>query len=267
MRLLGVALLLVASLAQAATLEFRRDGAVVRTIDGDKLAAACGARTIEVDDPYYEARKQYRACPLTAVLAQGYGVPADKIDGVDVVFRALDGYAKPSTLAKLREDGGFVAFGEASGGFAKMPPRGLDPGPFYLVWTKPSQRDGHEYPWPYQLASIEIGNVEKQFPHTVPTGVPEGSPARRGFEIFREECIACHSVNREGGKVGPDLSLPQSIVEYRPADQIKAYIRNPATFRYGSMPSHEHLTPADLDALVAYFTAMKDRKHDTGAQP
>jgi hypothetical protein len=39
------------------------------------------------------------------------------------------------------------------------------------------------------------------------------------------------------------------------------------TFRYGNMPSHEHLTPADLDALVAYFTAMKDRKHDTGAQP
>ena len=79
-------------------------------------------------------------------------------------------------------------------------------------------------------------------------------------------CNGCHSLASEGGKVGPDLSLPQSIVEYRPADQIKAYIRNPATFRYGNMPSHEHLPPADLDALVAYFTAMKDRKHDTGAQ-
>jgi hypothetical protein len=33
------------------------------------------------------------------------------------------------------------------------------------------------------------------------------------------------------------------------------------------MPAHDYLKPADLDALIAYFTAMKDRKHDTGAQP
>src|SRR4249920_2678729 len=99
MRLCGVVVLLLASLAQAATLEFRRDGKVIRTIDVDKLEAACGVRTIEIDDPYYEARKQYRACPLSAVLAQGFGEPADKLEGVDVVFRALDGYARPSNLA------------------------------------------------------------------------------------------------------------------------------------------------------------------------
>ena len=74
-------------------------------------------------------------------------------------------------------------------------------------------------------------------------------------------------MNREGGTVGPDLNVPQSIVEYRPVEQVKAYIRNPATFRYGKMPAHEDLSGADLDALVAYFRAMKDRKHDTGAQP
>ena len=28
------------------------------------------------------------------------------------------------------------------------------------------------------------------------------------------------------------------------------------------MPSHEYLTPADLDGLLAYFQAMRDRKHD-----
>ena len=33
------------------------------------------------------------------------------------------------------------------------------------------------------------------------------------------------------------------------------------------MPAHEHLSAGDLDALVAYFSAMKDRKHDPGAQP
>jgi mono/diheme cytochrome c family protein len=148
-----------------------------------------------------------------------------------------------------------------------MGPRGLDPGPFYVVWTKPDQRDAHVYPWPYQLASIEIGDLAKEYPHIVPTGVPEGAAAWRGFALFREDCIACHAINREGGKVGPDLNVPQSIVEYRPADQVKAYILNPTTFRYSNMPAHDYLKPADLDALVAYFTAMKDRKHDPGAQP
>jgi len=43
-------------------------------------------------------------------------------------------------------------------------------------------------------------------------------------------------MNREGGRVGPELNVPQSIVEYRPEAQIKAYIRNPLQFRYGHMP-------------------------------
>jgi hypothetical protein len=33
------------------------------------------------------------------------------------------------------------------------------------------------------------------------------------------------------------------------------------------MPSNDYLTPADLDALVAYFRAMRDRKHDPRRKP
>ena len=47
-------------------------------------------------------------------------------------------------------------------------------------------------------------------------------------------------------------------------EQIKAYIHDPKTFRYGNMPAHPDLSPTDLDALIAYFRAMARRKHDPG---
>ncbi len=263
----AAAVLLAVSLGHAATLEFVRDGTTVRRLDGDALARTCKPRTIEVDDPYYEARKRYRACPLAAVIEAGFGTPAGRIDTEDVVFRALDGYAKPSPPARVAEDGGWVAFGEADGAFAPMGRRALDPGPFYVVWTKPEQRDTHRYPWPYQLAAIELTSLAKKFPHTVPEGLAAGDAGWRGFAIFRSECVACHSVNGEGGTVGPELNVPRSIIEYWPVEQVKAYVRNPASFRYGNMPSHEHLSDADLDALIAYFRAMQARKHDPGGRP
>ena len=92
------AVVLAASLGHAATLEFVRDGATVRRLDEAALARACAPRTIEVEDPYYEARKRFRACPLAAVIEAGFGAPPARLESEDVVFRALDGYAKPSTL-------------------------------------------------------------------------------------------------------------------------------------------------------------------------
>lgn len=268
MRAPTAVVVLAASIGHAATLEFVRDGKTVRRLDDVALARACGARTIEVDDPYYEARKRYRACPLAAVLAEGFRMPAERIDVEDVVFRALDGYAKPTPPARVVEDGGWLAFGEADGGgFAPMGRAALDPGPFYVVWTRPEQHDTHRYPWPYQLAAIELTSLTKKYPHTAPDGLAADDPGWHGYAVFRSDCIACHSMNTEGGTVGPELNVPRSILEYWPADQVKAFVRNPASFRYGKMPSHDYLSDADLDALIAYFRAMQARKHDPGRRP
>jgi mono/diheme cytochrome c family protein len=134
------------------------------------------------------------------------------------------------------------------------------------VWTGPAQDPAH-YPWPYQLAEIEIAPLERLYPHIVPSSAPPDSPARAGYGIFKRECIACHAINGEGGTVGPELNVPLSIVEYRPAEQIKAYIRDPLAFRYTSMPPHPHLSDRQLDDLVAYFTAMRGLKHDPRRAP
>ena len=259
------------ALAADPSLGFIRNGAEVRRLDLHAIREGCRTERVEIDDPYYEARKTFLACPLARVLAMGFGEPVTALRGKDIVFRALDGYAKPAPGDRLAEAGGYLAFADASRtpdgdpAWAPMGRGALDPGPFYVVWSRPEQRDTHRYPWPYQLASIEVTDLATLYPHTAPTSAPRDGAAWRGFAIFRGDCIACHAINGEGGKVGPDLNVPQSIVEYRPVEQVKQYIRDPRTFRYGNMPANPHLSPADLDALVAYFETMRTLKHDPAA--
>ena len=261
-----IALVASAARADEASLRFLREGQLVRELSLPQLRAACHETRIELDDPYYGHRKTFLACPLGEVLAAGFGAPL--APDANVFLRARDGYTKPASGARLDEPGGYLTFADLSNpsgsGWEPIDRRQVDPAPFYMVWTGPKQQDVHRYPWPYQLATIEIAPFEREFPHTVPTGEPGDAPAWVGFGIFRSECIACHAINGEGGKVGPDLNVPRSIVEYRPAEQIKAFVRDPQTFRYTSMPAHRHLSEAQLDGLVAYFRAMSERKRDPG---
>lgn len=252
------------------SLAFVRDGKPVAELDLAAVRRSCPDQVVSIDDPYYGEKKSFRACPLADVLKAGFG-STDGLAGAGVLLRARDGYTKPTTGARLLEPGGFLAYADADltppGSAPKWDPidrRQVDPGPYYMVWEKPEQTDPHRYPWPYQLVTIEIAALATQYPHIVPTGAEPGSGARRGYDIFKSECVACHAINGEGGRVGPDLNVPQSIVEYRPEDQIKAYVRDPQTFRYTSMPSHPHLTDADLQALVDYFRKMSGLKHDPG---
>lgn len=257
--------LVLAAPAVEPALRFERPGAEPRSVSAAELRAACATETVEVDDPYYERRKRFRAWPLRCVLEQGLGTLGADFAAQDVLLRALDGYTRASDGAVLLEPGGYVAFADAerpAGGFDPIDYRQADPAPFYVIWKGAGERDVVRYPWPYQLAEIAVVRVEDRFPHAVPPGAEPGSAAARGFAVFRRSCLQCHAINGDGGRVGPELNVPRSIVEYRPEAQLRAFIRDPGSFRYTQMPANPHLTEADLDALLAYFRHMSQHRFD-----
>ena len=245
----------------SAAITFVRDGKTVATVTRADLEANAKPITLEGFDPYYGKNKRFRALDLKRVLAKGFG-STDGFDKLEFVLRARDGYAVPMRGALVMEDGAYVAVEDLDvAGWEPIGPQHANPGPFYLVWQKSEQTNLDSHPRPWELEKIEIARFDAIYPHTSP-GEGASSLAQRGYDAFRDRCIKCHAINREGGHVGPDLNVPQSVTEYRPEDQIRAYIKNPATFRYGNMPAHPDMKDDELDAIVAYLRAMKDRKHD-----
>jgi mono/diheme cytochrome c family protein len=251
---------------KASILTFKRDGKEVTKRSLHDLLATIPPVIVDGFDPYYQDTRSFRALPLEKVLMAAYGVDVAELSSHHWLMRAADGYTVPIEGTRLLEGGACIAFEDINkrGGWDPIGPQKADPGPFYLVWNKQEQAFLETYPRPWQLVAFEIVPFEVAFPHTDPK-VAKDHPAAHGYSVFRTHCIRCHAINREGGRVGPELNVPKSIIEYRPEEQIREYILNPLAFRYGNMPAHGFLKKEDLDGLIAYFHAMHEHPHDPDA--
>jgi mono/diheme cytochrome c family protein len=256
----------LASPQPTALLQFVGRAARPQPLTKQELEATVAAELVVGWDPYYQHQKRFRALPLHKVLALGF--PQSDLRSDDLVLRASDGYSVPMRAAQLLDPAAYLAIADLDRPeWEPIGPQAASPAPFYLIWKGEGRSDLTSYPRPWGLVTVERARFEALYPHTAPPAAERTPSIDQGYAIFRRECIRCHAINREGGRVGPELNVPQSIVEYRPLAQLRDYIRNPLRFRYGSMPAHPDLTDGDLDGLIDYFQLMRQHKFDPATTP
>ena len=216
---------------------------------------------IKLFDPVYNSEKSFEGVSLLQLLkAAGYkqGQSAD-----EVVLTASDGYAPSMPLEFLLDDQAVLVFAETGKKDFEPVQQGktiLSPAPFYLVW-KQGKAVEKTRPWPYQLVKLELVSFQQRYPKLYPTNAAQSSAAYQGFLLFKQSCISCHSINLQGGELGPELNAPKNVTEYWTDDHLKAFIPNASGYRYKSkMPTFPQLSSQDIDHLVAYLKHMKDYK-------
>jgi len=117
-------------------------------------------------------------------------------------------------------------------------------------------------PWPYQMVEISIQKADEAQQKIFPDSNDKSESITRGYKIFKQNCMACHSLNLEGGVVGPELNVPKNILEYEDKEFLKEFIGNPSSFRARSkMPAFNSiLSTQELDDVLDYLAWMEKHK-------
>lgn len=225
-----------------------------------ELKSQLQVHEIEFFSPYNNKQKKYLGFAIEDLLAHLFGSHIKSVEFSHVAFVALDRYEAVAPLYRLAEKGGFLAFEDldVESGWEPVGAKKADPAPFFLIWTGKNQTTANAYPWPWQVVRLRLLRFENQYPKVVPIGVEKDASVHRGFTIFRDRCLRCHAMDRQGGKIGPDLNAPQNITTYRSKHMIKEIIKHPSTYRHTQMPDHKDLTEQDLENLYLYLKHQGD---------
>ncbi len=228
-----------------------------QNLDLKYLQSKLTSKIITVDDLVYKKKKTYEGFPLTEVLKL-YGLSGT------IEFHCADGYKPILELSKIEIGQPFLVFRdvEAKNGnweFFEVGKSKKLPEPFYLVWTRPVE----EAQWPYQIVGISQIDFSKKYSKIYPPELKKLSGSiKSGFDIFRNHCLKCHSINLEGGELGPELNIPKNITEYRNKKYLRAFILDSNAYRFRSTmpPFKDILTIKQIDEVLAYISWMKKNK-------
>lgn len=228
-----------------------------RSLSLDELRSRLETREIEVVNPDLGRPVRY----LTFALADVLELMAAG-DAEDLVFHCLDGYESNTAAANVARLDLRLAYGE-DGIPEQWSPISTgktmtNPAPFIVISANTS--DSKTFSWPFQMNRIEAVSFARKFPLALPTGAPADGIVSRGFAVFREQCLKCHSVNLQGGEVGPELNIPKNITEYRSTDFLRQWIRDPNQFRARARMPPTQLTAREIDEVIAYLQFMARHK-------
>ena len=203
--------------------------------------------------------KNYEGVDLKKLIKNVFEKQIKTKTHTEVVFEATDGYQAFSTLEKLLQRGGLVAYKDldVESGWEPVGRRKSSPAPFFLVWTKDGQTTANSFPWPWALKKIRLVTFEKRYPNVYPQGAKKKSAIYKGFKTFKGQCFRCHAINKQGGKIGPDLGAPKNITSYRSDAFLKAFIKNPEVYRYSKMPNHQHLSDQEINQIISFLKSKK----------
>ncbi len=212
-------------------------------------------------DPVYHKNKRFNALPLKDILEKYSSIKRMNAADLKVVFECEDGYKPEMPLEILLSAKAFLAVSDVdalkgrdweillkNGQESKMEP-------FYVVYEGVSG-DDVSYKWPYNLVKIHLAPLHENDEALK----PKNKSTLAGYELFKNRCQTCHAINKIGGKMGPELNYPKSVTEYWKTDDLKAFIQNPASYRYNVKMPTLGIKPEEATAVVKYLSYMSEHK-------
>lgn len=215
--------------------------------------------TVEIEnDQVFKKNKKYLAYPLQPILEQTIRDHNIDILSTEIIFACTDGYRPSNRLQDVMDHGkGFLAFRdlEAPEGQSWSGEESEKYAPFILVWKNLSA-DDKKLAWPYGLYSLSLVSSDAIFASIYPA---DNSALEPAFDLFKQNCMKCHSINKIGGIMGPEFNYPTNITSYWKRENIVAFAKNPQSFRYNSkMPPVTNLSDEELNLIIDYLVYVSN---------
>ena len=257
-------------------IEFKDRGRVVRTLLLTDFGSITAAVSLKIFEAHEKKERTYQAYPVRPLLDHIFSKGWEQAE--EIVFTSVDGYQPSIPVARFLSHDAYFAFASANDTpFTLVNVLQNDElvqlGPLYLVWdnlqSKALLADGASG-MPYQVIGVELTAFATRYPNLSPPA-PASLQAQRGFLNFRKHCMACHTINGEGGGKASELNYPVSVVEYIKPEYLTRWIENPASIRYNTvMPALAMEIPNRAmvtQEIIAYLRAMSAAKRKPEKTP
>lgn len=257
-------------------IEFKNKGEIVQILHLEEFAAIASERFLKIYESHDKTMRTYQVYSARSLFDHIFG--KNWREAEEIVFLCADGYQPSIPVAKFLAYDAYFAFASADDSPFTLENvlqnnETVKLEPLYLVWDNLKSTELREEgaaDMPYQIKEIDLTSFATRFPALFPPA-NASQQVQQGFLHFRKHCIACHTINGQGGGKAPELNYPLSVTEYIRPEYLKRWIDNPSSIRYNTtMPPLTAEIPARekvIEELIAYLKAISTVKRLPGATP